>query len=579
MAKSLYRVKRYSHPKYKFLVRGKVAGRWKRRYFIIEDEAIAFAQKANARAGEAIKAAQKSEEPALARRSPLAAASHDLSSLTLPAYLGPRIQRYIGDSWCMHLPFAYDLMREVAPKVFVELGVKEGESYFTFCQSAAENQISVRCYGIDSWRGDIQTGKLDPRIRDDVEKYNWQYSSFSELKQMLFAEALNDFADASIDLLHIDGAHTYGDVKTDFESWLPKLSPNGLVLFHDVMVRDRGFGVWKVWEEIARKDNSFLFQFGFGLGVWKKQSFAPNDPPFLQTLFRANAVERRAINESYANAAAALALWHTLAEHFAPRNQPSFFTIEPKERATEIARLRHAAEIQATQLARAQRELEEKARQLTNPQSELKETTSQLAQIRRDADVQSQQMEQLRRDLEEKARLASNLERDLEEKAHQASNLERDLEEKAHQASNLERDLEEKAHQASNLERDLHNALQETTGLQQGNADLRRERDKYAQSIELVKSQLQASEERLAQASLDVLDAQWETLKLRGNSARHSESDLADARIIELESRVAAAQSERDHLRAMVSALQKDLDFERSRLEMPIMEPAEAQSS
>jgi len=62
----------------------------------------------------------------------------------------------------MHLPFAYDLMREFAPKVFVELGVKEGESYFCFCQSAAENKINVRCYGVDSWRGDIQTEKLGP---------------------------------------------------------------------------------------------------------------------------------------------------------------------------------------------------------------------------------------------------------------------------------------------------------------------------------------------------------------------------------------------------------------------------------
>ena len=68
----------------------------------------------------------------------------------------------------MHLPFAYDLMRELAPNVFVELGVWKGESGFTFCQSAAENKINVRCYGVDSWRGDVQTGNLDLSSKREV---------------------------------------------------------------------------------------------------------------------------------------------------------------------------------------------------------------------------------------------------------------------------------------------------------------------------------------------------------------------------------------------------------------------------
>lgn len=317
MPKPLFRVKRYAHPKYKFLVRGKVLGKWKRRYFVREGEAIAFAEQQNAKAqkwnsdGASPQngATSRPAEPTPAARS---RSTTDFAKLVTPTYLGPRIQRYLGDSWSMHLPFAYDLMRELAPKVFVELGVKQGESYFSFCQSAAENKINVRCYGVDSWHGDIQTGELDPEIQHEVADYNWQYSSFSEFKAMLFAEALEDFPNATIDLLHIDGTHTYGDVKTDFESWLPKLSPNGIILLHDVMLRDRGFGVWKLWEEITREHNSFLFEFGCGLGVWKKEPVTTSDSFFIRRLFTANEPERRDINESYANAAAALALWHTV---------------------------------------------------------------------------------------------------------------------------------------------------------------------------------------------------------------------------------------------------------------------------
>lgn len=320
MPKPLFRVKPYAHGKYKFVVRWKLLEKWRRRYFLTEDEAIAFARQQNAHPhGNGDASAQPNGaldemEPA----SPWLPAgpppgrpgfARDFSKLLSPDYLGPRIERYIGDSWCMHLPFAYDLMRELAPKVFVELGVKQGESYFSFCQSAAENKINVRCYGVDSWRGDIQTGELDPEIQREVEAYNCRYSSFSELKPTFFAEALQDFPNATIDLLHIDGTHTYGDVKTDFESWLPKLSPGGIILFHDVMLRDHGFGVWKLWEEITRGHASFLFEFGCGLGVWKKETVTSSDSPFIRRLFNANELGRRDINEFYANAAGALALW------------------------------------------------------------------------------------------------------------------------------------------------------------------------------------------------------------------------------------------------------------------------------
>lgn len=535
MWKPPFRVKRYANDKYKFLVRGKVDGKWKRRYFATESEAVAFAEQQNTAAERTIPepfeengASRQAATLASPERQPVPAhaRARDLSRLTAPVFLGPRIQRYLGDAWCMHLPFAYDLMREFAPKTFVELGVKEGESYFAFCQSAAENKISVRCYGIDSWQGDIQTGKLNPQIAKYVASYNWQYSSFSELKRMLFSEALADFPDGTIDLLHIDGAHTYRDVKTDFESWLPKVSSNGLVLFHDVMVRDHGFGVWKVWEEIAREDNSFLFEFGFGLGIWKKQPVTANDVPFVQSLFRADQAERRRLNESYANAAAALALWENLARQFPPAEQDSPFPFEAEERLTELPRFQREADERERQMAQAQRDLAEKEQRAVQLQSELNEKAARLAQIQGEATDRSAQLAQLRRDLDQKSR------------------------------------------EASNLERDAANTLQELTAMREDNAGLRHECEKHARSAMLIKSQLAATEERLEQASFDVLEAQWESLTLRRDLALQLEDPAPSGRLVELESRIAAVGSERDHLRAMVSALQKDLDSERS----PVLE-------
>ncbi|MNC62469.1 hypothetical protein D3C75_1124950 [compost metagenome] len=84
---------------------------------------------------------------------------------------------------------------------------------------------------------------------------------------MTFDEALNDFADESIDLLHIDGFHTYEAVRHDYETWLPKLAPNGVILFHDIEARYVGFGVYRFWDELILQHPAVKFEHYHGLGV------------------------------------------------------------------------------------------------------------------------------------------------------------------------------------------------------------------------------------------------------------------------------------------------------------------------
>jgi len=101
---------------------------------------------------------------------------------------------------------------------------------------------------------------------------------------MTFAEALPDFADKSIDILHIDGRHFYDDVRQDFLDWLPKLSDNGIVLFHDTQIRERNFGVYQFWEQLSQVRPSFEFHHHCGLGVLSTGSIIPEN---LKGLFKA----------------------------------------------------------------------------------------------------------------------------------------------------------------------------------------------------------------------------------------------------------------------------------------------------
>jgi tetratricopeptide (TPR) repeat protein len=99
-----------------------------------------------------------------------------------------------------------------------------------------------------------------------------------------FDDALSHFADGSIDLMHIDGLHTYDAVRHDFDSWRPKLSENAVVMLHDTNVRERGFGVFRLWAEIATGRPHFEFLHGHGLGI-VATGRAPT--PALEALFEA----------------------------------------------------------------------------------------------------------------------------------------------------------------------------------------------------------------------------------------------------------------------------------------------------
>jgi len=171
--------------------------------------------------------------------------------------------------WVGHLPFAAWVIREVTPKVFVELGTHSGNSYFSFCQSVLESGIPTECNAVDKWHGDEQAGKYGEEVFVKVNEYSTKhYGGFSRVLRMTFDEAVSHFADKSIGLLHIDGLHAYEAVRHDFETWLPKLAPGAVVIFHDTHVREKNFGIWKFWKELqAQYPNNLEFEHSYGLGV------------------------------------------------------------------------------------------------------------------------------------------------------------------------------------------------------------------------------------------------------------------------------------------------------------------------
>jgi hypothetical protein len=178
--------------------------------------------------------------------------------------------RYLNDadSWLEHIPFAFLAVELCQPQTIAELGVFRGNSYCAFCQAVSELKLDTQCFGIDSWQGEAHTGFYGRDVLESLRAYHDpRYGTFSQLVQSDFDAAACRFEDGSIDLLRIDGLHTYEAVQHDFNIWLPKLTESGVVLFHDTAQRHGDFGVWRFWSEIQSQYPSFEFQHCNGLGV------------------------------------------------------------------------------------------------------------------------------------------------------------------------------------------------------------------------------------------------------------------------------------------------------------------------
>ena len=189
----------------------------------------------------------------------------------IPSYIAP-------SAWWEHVPIAHWLIATLKPQTVVELGTHYGVSFFAFCQATKQFSTGSFIYAVDTWAGDEHAGQYSDEIYNQVQSHQQQhYRQVSSLLRQSFDEAATYFAEDSIDLLHIDGLHTYEAVRHDHETWLSKLRGNATILFHDINVREREFGVWELWREIQADPQFKCLEMrnGSGLGIATKAAQAP----------------------------------------------------------------------------------------------------------------------------------------------------------------------------------------------------------------------------------------------------------------------------------------------------------------
>jgi predicted O-methyltransferase YrrM len=127
--------------------------------------------------------------------------------------------------------------------VIVEIGSYLGASSVILAIGA--KQTNGHLYCVDTWQNDAMSeGKRDTYGQFQTNTNN--LTKWITPKKGYSEDIAREFLD-KIDLLFIDGDHSYDSVKNDLDIWLPKLNENAWVIMHDSGWAD---GVKRVINEV-----------------------------------------------------------------------------------------------------------------------------------------------------------------------------------------------------------------------------------------------------------------------------------------------------------------------------------------
>ncbi len=141
-------------------------------------------------------------------------------------------------SWQVPSEFLQMQKRVLAakPAVILEIGTAKGATLLGWCRIASSKVISVDLPGGIHGGGypAIKQSLYREFVADrpEVSLHLIQADSHAPATRKLAEEKLEG---SPIDVLFIDGDHSYAGVRADFELWSPLVRPGGLVLFHDIL--------------------------------------------------------------------------------------------------------------------------------------------------------------------------------------------------------------------------------------------------------------------------------------------------------------------------------------------------------
>jgi predicted O-methyltransferase YrrM len=150
---------------------------------------------------------------------------------------------------------ALEEIENLRPRRVLEIGTAQGGTFFLLSRAAAADAKLISLDlpagrwggGYSNWKRHLYRSLLLPEQSAEFIRSNSHLpSSFESVKTMLGGDPL--------DLLFIDGDHSYEGVKADFELYSPLVRPGGLIVLHDIAFHEKyDCHVDQFWAEVKER--------------------------------------------------------------------------------------------------------------------------------------------------------------------------------------------------------------------------------------------------------------------------------------------------------------------------------------
>jgi len=179
---------------------------------------------------------------------------------------------YTGGGMRFYLPLLHDIASE-KPALIVTLGLGDAQAHLTFCQTAAQHNISSSCAA-------IRRATLDEDAADDP---GWQRAQkataefFPTISQLIDGGSTTEFSDGSVNVLLIDDVDSAETIRRELELWSPKLSSDALVMLHGLDL-ERTDPPRSAWSTFVMEKAAVEFRNGIGLGIATNRAEMKSSP-------------------------------------------------------------------------------------------------------------------------------------------------------------------------------------------------------------------------------------------------------------------------------------------------------------
>lgn len=168
------------------------------------------------------------------------------------------------------VPLLYSLMTDYRNgqrglRTVVEIGVRWGTSTLSFLHGIKDRgrkDPNIRLYSMDI--NDCSKVVTD----EELQKF-WTFMQGDS------KELAKTWSHGDIDILLIDGDHSYEGVKEDYLKWEPFVKEGGIILMHDVLWGHKGVGKF-FWDEVKHPKAALPLSKS-GLGIVYKITGNPYD--------------------------------------------------------------------------------------------------------------------------------------------------------------------------------------------------------------------------------------------------------------------------------------------------------------